>query len=92
MLPKARILTVLSFLIPGLEMVREGFLTHVWRGAAEGFALPSCTCVCLPHTGLGSAGVAVNLEAQSHLCLHHNLLTWKVLSPEEPVSIQGGRS
>ena len=63
-----------------------GFLAHVWRGAAESFALPSCACFCLPHTGLGSAGVAVNLEAQSHLCLHHNLLTWEVLSPEELVS------
>ena len=83
--PKARILRVLSFLIPGLEMGCEGFLAHEWRGAAEIFALPSCMCFCLPHAGLGIAGLAVNLEAQNHLCLHHNLLPWEVLGPEEPV-------
>lgn len=68
----------------------EGFLAHEWRGAAEIFALPSCMCFCLPHIGLGSAGVVVKLEAQNHLCLHHSLLTWEVLSPEEPVSTGGG--
>ena len=88
--PKARILRVLSFLIPGLEMGCEGFLAHEWRGAAEIFALPSCMCFCLPYAGLGSAGLAANLEAQNHICLHHNLLLWEVLGPEEPVSTAGG--